>query len=257
MRIDEYLDAMCGEIRWKTARAQVREEIRTHIEQRADEYAAAGDSRDLAEAKAVTQMGDAAKTGRELNKLHRPRYDWVLIGAVAALVILGFFQAITAQSDVLIKYPLGWIGGLITGIAGCVLFSLVNIRSLLGKIRHPAAINLTCVAGLFLCSILYLFQAYVPLQVSVLINYLLFFSMVFSMVAWVSQIKTKKEWRLFIIAAIASAAALYLTDTFVLEYMLIVWLLVWMNLTGKKHSLLLAVVGVGLIIRSDFARHTS
>ncbi len=49
-----------------------------------------GLSEEEAEEKAVEQMGNPAKLGKELNKLHRPKVDWLLVSLLAAVMGLGF-----------------------------------------------------------------------------------------------------------------------------------------------------------------------
>ena len=49
-----------------------------------------GLSEEVAEDKAVEQMGSPIKLGQELNKLHKPKVDWFLIGLLVAAMGLGF-----------------------------------------------------------------------------------------------------------------------------------------------------------------------
>lgn len=51
-----------------------------------------GLSEEVAEDKAVEQMGSPIKLGQELNKLHKPKVDWFLIGLLVAAMGLGFCQ---------------------------------------------------------------------------------------------------------------------------------------------------------------------
>ena len=51
-----------------------------------------GLSEEVAEGKAVEQMGSPIKLGRELNKLHKPKVDWFLLILLVVAMGLGFYQ---------------------------------------------------------------------------------------------------------------------------------------------------------------------
>lgn len=252
MRIEEYLDAVCGEIRWKAARKQVRDEIKSHIEQRTDEYMTSGDTQEAAEEKAVANMGDAKKTGRELDRLHRPRCDWMLIGALIALLILGTIQSVTAIDP--FPYPGGWITGLAAAIAGCALFALINYRSLLERMRHPAAIYLSCLAvSCLLCMFLLFFAGNPEIQRShyfaPILFYLFMYGMIASTTVWILRISSKKEWLRFLVIQIFSVLALQIIsgmDSILL--MLCIWTVFLMAKARKKRSILPAATGTVFIL---------
>ncbi len=70
MNKKEYLDCACGKIRDKKTRARVREEMESHIEERAEEYRREGFPAEEAEQKAVEQMGSAERVSEDLGVLH-------------------------------------------------------------------------------------------------------------------------------------------------------------------------------------------
>ena len=43
-----------------------------------------------AEEAAVREMGDPVETGNELNRIHRPRMAWGMIGLIAVLSLAGY-----------------------------------------------------------------------------------------------------------------------------------------------------------------------
>lgn len=87
--IKEYSDIVCKQIRWKKARRVVSVEIENHIHDQRDAYIAAGDNEKTATDKAILQMGDAISVGMELDKTHRPKAQWSLIGLTGILMLIG------------------------------------------------------------------------------------------------------------------------------------------------------------------------
>ena len=65
-------------------------ELDFHLKQTKDMWIGKGLSEEVAEDKAVEQMGSPIKLGQELNKLHKPKVDWFLIGLLVAAMGLGF-----------------------------------------------------------------------------------------------------------------------------------------------------------------------
>ncbi len=86
---EEFLSAAGEQIRWKRARKPLLYELETHISDRCDALVSEGMEEKEAEAKAVSEMGDPEAIGLELDRVHRPKPNYLLIGGAAALFILG------------------------------------------------------------------------------------------------------------------------------------------------------------------------
>lgn len=89
--IQEYLEIVEEQIRWKRARPVVSLELRHHLEDQRDAFAWAGDGPEEAERLAVEEMGDPVAVGAELDRIHRPRPQWGLLVLTAALALAGGF----------------------------------------------------------------------------------------------------------------------------------------------------------------------
>ncbi len=68
----------------------MREEIRCHIEDQTAAFLSEGMEQAEAEEAAVREMGDPVETGNELNRIHRPRMAWGMIGLIAVLSLAGY-----------------------------------------------------------------------------------------------------------------------------------------------------------------------
>ncbi len=87
--VNSFLDEVCLHIRAKQVHGAVRGELKAHIDELADSFEASGMSRAEAEERAVTEMGSAEEIGIKLNRQHRPRIEWSLVGLTALLAVLG------------------------------------------------------------------------------------------------------------------------------------------------------------------------
>ena len=88
MNTKEFLDNVCSNIKYKPASNQIKEELKTHIDEVKEEKIDEGYSAKEAEELAVNQMGNAKEIGRKLNKIHRPKLDWGTLILVIVLIFL-------------------------------------------------------------------------------------------------------------------------------------------------------------------------
>ena len=90
MQINEFLNSVCEQIKYKPIRNTIAEELKDHIEDKKEELIEMGQNEEEAEKNAVEQMGDAEIIGKQLNKVHRTRLDWKLLIILVVLLIFGF-----------------------------------------------------------------------------------------------------------------------------------------------------------------------
>lgn len=89
MDIREYLDTLTSQIRSKKARLEVAREIESHIKEQAQDYMDAGMSRKEAVLEAVRQMGNPVEVGIDMDRIHRPKNNWPVLGMVAVMSLIG------------------------------------------------------------------------------------------------------------------------------------------------------------------------
>ena len=97
MNTKEFIDKVCKEIKYKPANKQIADELETHIEELKNDNLCKGLSEDESEEIAVKQMGDAQKIGKSLNKIHRPKLDWITF--IISLVFICFGGQIYSLLD--------------------------------------------------------------------------------------------------------------------------------------------------------------
>jgi len=87
--IEEYVNTVCQQIRWEKAHARVADELANHINDTRDAYLSQDHTEAEATVKAIADTGDAAIVGTQLDRVHRPKPQWSMLGITAVLAILG------------------------------------------------------------------------------------------------------------------------------------------------------------------------
>lgn len=88
MQINEFLNSVCEQIKYKPIRKEIAQEIKNHIEESKENYIEKGMQAKEAEEKAILQMGNAEEIGKKLNKIHKPKFNLSLF--ILVLMLLGF-----------------------------------------------------------------------------------------------------------------------------------------------------------------------
>jgi cell division protein FtsW (lipid II flippase) len=87
--VQDFLEAVCRELRYKSIHEDILRELSNHIEDQRGEFIKAGFDEEIAVSKAVDQMGDPVQVGKQLNKAHLPRTEWSILSVMAILVLMG------------------------------------------------------------------------------------------------------------------------------------------------------------------------
>lgn len=87
--MEEYMNLLMEQIRCKKAHPYIREEIQGHIEEQTRENIALGMSKEEALESAVQDMGSPVEVGIALDRIHRPKAAWSMIGLMALISLAG------------------------------------------------------------------------------------------------------------------------------------------------------------------------
>lgn len=130
MEYREYMDTLGEQIRNARARRMVLQEIQGHIEEQSRAYEAQGMDPQAAMAESIRQMGDPARTGAELDRIHRPRMPWGLIGLAVGLTAVGIIM------QCLIFYriadPPSWTNVWLHYGRNTIVYNLIGLAVMLG-----------------------------------------------------------------------------------------------------------------------------
>ena len=84
-----YIQTVTEQIRCKRALPLVTKELEDHIEDQKSDYMAEGMNPSEAEEAAVREMGDPVEVGIEMDRIHRPKMAWKMIGLITVLNLVG------------------------------------------------------------------------------------------------------------------------------------------------------------------------
>lgn len=98
IKIKQYLETICDQIRYKKIHTDICEEIENHITDQKEAYKTQGIDDETATLKALEQMGDPVVVGTELDRTHRPKPEW-------SIILLTFLLLLTGICIRLYTYP--------------------------------------------------------------------------------------------------------------------------------------------------------
>lgn len=139
MNRHNYMELLKGQIRCKRAIPMIEEEVEGHIDEQKLDFMAEGMSEKEAEEAAVREMGDPVEVGMQLDRIHRPKMEYRLLGFVIGLSVLGLCLQIFVvklaeiyntsdsvacqlRNDYFFRHTLLWMGlGIMIMLAICFL----------------------------------------------------------------------------------------------------------------------------------------
>ena len=93
-KIDAFLEAVDEQIACRLCHAEINEELRGHIEDKAEDYRGYGLPEEEALGRAIRDMGEPDVIGMELNRQHRVRTAWPLLGIIGILLVIGLTELV-------------------------------------------------------------------------------------------------------------------------------------------------------------------
>lgn len=97
--INNFLDLVCNSIKYSPIRESVRSELYEHIIEEKENYIKEGLSTELAEKRAITNMGTPKQISKNFNKIYRKKIDWKLLIIFILLIGINLLLTITIMID--------------------------------------------------------------------------------------------------------------------------------------------------------------
>ena len=115
-----YIQTVTDQIRCKRALPLVTKELEDHIEDQKCDYMTEGMEPSEAEEAAVLEMGDPVEVGLEMDRIHRPKMAWKMIGLIAVLNLAGILLMYCLRTSALadVGNNPGEVEGITSGIGG-------------------------------------------------------------------------------------------------------------------------------------------
>ncbi|MGE8078481.1 FtsW/RodA/SpoVE family cell cycle protein [Peribacillus loiseleuriae] len=99
MKKEKFLSEVSRSIRSTEARKLVEVELNTHLKQAIEALRKQGLNDEEAEQKAVLRMGNPILLGQKMDRLHRPKVDWKMMGLFLFITILGMVPIFVFESE--------------------------------------------------------------------------------------------------------------------------------------------------------------
>lgn len=244
---ERFLKEVTNHIKSKEAKDLVATELDFHLKQTKNMWVEKGLSEEVAEGKAVEQMGSPIKLGRELNKLHKPKVDWFLLILLVAAMGLGVLPVLVFgyTNDVIINKVIFVILGVVTAIGMMLLdyrklermgwlFYIIGVVVLLMLYCFPNA----SMIGESLIQI-------GPIAIDCLMAVPFFF------LAWASFFNDSRLKIIHLVVLYLFSLYLFLivsTLSSIFIYITMVFVMLWWSKLGKKTSLIITIVPICLFV---------
>ncbi|PDZ57302.1 cell division protein FtsW [Bacillus cereus] len=244
---ERFVSEVTNHIKSKEAKSFVATELDFHLKQAKNTWIEKGLSEEVAENKAVEQMGSPIKLGQELNKLHKPKVDWFLLILLVAAMGLGFLPVFVFEytNELMINKVIFIILGVVTAIG----MMLLDYRKLerMGWLFY--------IIGVVVLLILYCFSnasmigepliQIGPIAIDCLMAVPFFF------LAWASFFNNSRLKIIHLVVLYLFSLYLFLivsTLSSIFIYITMVFVMLWWSKLGKKTSLIITVVPICLFI---------
>lgn len=98
-KIDEYINIVCQQIRFKKTHKYIGDELRAHIIDQKNDFISEGLDDETATLESVKQMGDPVIVGNQLDRTHRPKTEWSVIILTVIMLIISLSVPIIFSDD--------------------------------------------------------------------------------------------------------------------------------------------------------------
>ncbi len=250
---ERFLSEVTNHIKSKEAKSFVATELDFHLKQAKNTWIEKGLSEEIAENKAVEQMGSPIKLGQELNKLHKPKVDWFLIILLVAAMGLGFLPVLAfGYTNDVIMNKLIFV---ILGVVAALGMMLIDYRKLerLGWLFYTI--------GVLILLMLYCFpnasMAGEPLIKIGPIAIDCLMAVPFFFLAWASFFNNGRLKVIHLVVLYLFSLYLFFivsTLSTIFIYITMIFVMLWWSKLGKKKALIITIVPICLlIIRVSFS----
>ncbi|MED0901918.1 FtsW/RodA/SpoVE family cell cycle protein [Bacillus nitratireducens] len=240
---ERFVSEVTNHIKSKEAKSFVATELDFHLKQAKNTWIEKGLSEEIAENKAVEQMGSPIKLGQELNKLHKPKVDWFLLILLVAAMGLGFLPIIALghTNDLLMNKVIF----VILGIATAIGMMLLDYRKLerIGWLFYTIGILILLAIKCF-PTISVSGEALIkigPLTIDCLMTIPFFF------LAWASFFNNSRLKFMHLLMLYVFSLYLFSTTSILVPifiYITMVFVMLWWSKLGKKTAWLITILPI-------------
>ena len=247
-----FLNEVKGQIKSKEAQEFVSTELDYHLKESKKMWIERGLNESLAEERAVKQMGNPIRIGQQLNKLHRPKVDWLMITLLIITMGLSFLpifiEGFTFDSPIAIKKLLIVVIGIVT-VVGTMFIDYRKLESF-GWLFY--SIGALILISIYSFSNTMIFgRPLIELEVLTIESLM---AIPFFFLAWASFFNNNKIkiWQFAILLFVSILLFYFVTNlTSVYIYLFMIFSMIWWSKFNKKKIVYMhLVLGLTTLITS-------
>ncbi len=128
--IQDYVNCVCKQIRWKNYRSAIRNELQGHIADSMDDFMGQGESEGEAIKKTFEELGSPQVIGKELNEVYKPEFDKGKLFFTGLFILFFYFLECYAAAGIIEDGSWIYRGFLkiVLGVVAALLLFLVLVR---------------------------------------------------------------------------------------------------------------------------------
>lgn len=236
MRLNNFLNTVCDNIKYAPVRETIKTELKEHIIEEKQNYIDNGMNDLEAEQKAISNMGSPDQISQSFNKIYRKKLDWklLLIFIILTAINILLFVSISMKQNNDISYIVRNISYIFIGLVLSFFIYFFNYISL-----KKFSIGIGIIGLLISIINLYLYDTHnyeILNNLHINLNILSIFAYIIAFSSFINSINSidnanKKNIIFISILSVSSLVLLYLTNDTVLLYTL---LAIYIILTATK-----------------------
>jgi cell division protein FtsW (lipid II flippase) len=251
-KIHFFLNEVTDQINSKEAKKYVSDELGYHLKKAKNAWIEKGLNEEDAAEKAIEQMGSPISLGKQLNKVHRPRVDWLMVILLVTTLCLGFLPLFSLgymDEEHFITYKV-----IFTLLGGVIALGLMLIDY--KKLKKQGWFFYTL--GVFILLMIYFFSNTLigglpvvkigPITIESMMAIPFFF------LAWASFFNNKrlKVWHfgiLFLFSFFLFFIANSISTTYI--YIVMVFVMIWWSRLSRKTIIMISALTVSSFLISS------
>ena len=134
-KFEEFLSKVTSKVKSKEAHNMIKKELTNHLQELSQSYKKRGFSKKDADEKAIQEMGNPFTIGENLNPLHKPKMDWVLIvlfviiAGISFLPLVGGIPEISLSNTYFMGRQAIWYTLAVFVIIGFIFFDYQKLKN--------------------------------------------------------------------------------------------------------------------------------
>jgi cell division protein FtsW (lipid II flippase) len=104
-KFEEFLSKVMSKVKSKEAHKKIKKELTNHLQELSQFYKKRGFAQEDADEKAIQEMGNPFTIGENLNPLHKPKMDWILIVLFIIFAGISFLPLVGGVPEFSVSSP--------------------------------------------------------------------------------------------------------------------------------------------------------